>query len=250
MNEPAAAGDGAPLLACRGVHKAFGGRPALTGIDLVLRRGDAVALVGLNGAGKSTLLRIALDLLAPDAGEVRIDGRPAREPRARTSVAYLPERCVPPRNLTGAELISLLLDQHGVDFDPAAAARECTALDLDPAALGRRAHDYSKGMAQKLALVACLLAGRDLLVLDEPMSGLDPRAHRAARTRLAAARAAGTTLLMSSHALHDVAALCERVVVLHGGRIVFDDRITAFAARAPGGDLEAAFLATIERSSP
>ncbi|MGE0334733.1 MAG: ABC transporter ATP-binding protein [Gammaproteobacteria bacterium] len=249
MNGSPAAGDGLPLLACRGVHKSFGIRPALIGADLVLRRGEAVALVGLNGAGKSTLLRIALDLLAPDAGEVRISGRPAREPGARADVAYLPERCLPPRHLTGAELIALLLDQHGVDFDAAAATRECIALDLDPAVLARRARDYSKGMAQKLALVACLLADRALLVLDEPMSGLDPSAHRAARTRLAAARAAGTTLLMSSHALHDVAALCERVVVLHAGRIVFDDTFAAFAARAPGADPEAAFLATIAGSS-
>jgi ABC-2 type transport system ATP-binding protein len=239
-----------PLLRYTAIAKAYDGhQPVLADINLDIAAGTSTALIGLNGAGKSTLLRLALDLITPDAGDITLRGIPARLPAARRHVAYLPERFIPPHYLTGEELLKILLQQHEVSFDSAAAAEECRQLEFDPAALKRRARDYSKGMAQKLGLIACLLAQRDFLLLDEPMSGLDPLAHRLCCARLKAAQAAGATLLFSSHALHDLAELCERVVVLHRGRIAFDDHIDAFVAQAPAADLERAFLSLIGHSS-
>ncbi len=239
----------APLLRFLAVTKAYGGRDVLSNINLEIPRGTSTALLGLNGAGKSTLLRLALDLCAPDSGEVTLSGVPAHQPSARKNLAYLPERFLPPHYLTGAELLKTLLQQHAVDYDPAAALTECQQLDFDPRALQRRARDYSQGMTQKLGLIACLLARREFLILDEPMSGLDPLAHRLCCARLRAAQAAGITLLFSSHALHDVARLAERVVVLHAGRVAFDDQITVLRARDPAQNLEQAFLEMITPSS-
>ena len=239
----------APRLSSRGVSKAFAGVPVLRDVTLDIEDRTSTALLGLNGAGKSTLLRLALDLSAPDSGTICLQGIPARLPRSRSEVAFLPERFEPPHYLTGEELLTVLLQQHGVVYNRDLAATECAALGLEPAALQRRARGYSKGMSQKLGLIACLLSKRRLLLLDEPMSGLDPLAHRQCCARLAQARAAGTTLLFSSHVLHDVQELCERVVVLHGGRLVFDDALEVFLAHAPAGDPELAFLHVIERSS-
>lgn len=240
----------APLLRYAAVTKAYGRAPVLIDITLEILRGSSTALLGMNGAGKSTLLRLALDLIAPNSGDITLSGLPARLPGARQGLAYLPERFVPPHYLTGAELLKTLLLQHGIDYDERAAIAECRQLELDPAALKRRVRDYSKGMAQKLGLIACLLARREFLILDEPMNGLDPLAHRLCCARLRAAQAAGTTILFSSHALHDIGELCERVVILHASRIAFDGPLEALRERAPGQDLEQAFLCVIAHSTP
>ncbi len=239
----------APLLRYSAVSKSYGGRRILSDINLEIARGSATALLGLNGVGKSTLLHLALDLVAPESGEVTLGGVPARLPGARKNLAYLPERLVPPHYLTGGELLSTLLRQHGIDYDPPAVVAECAQLDFDPAALQRRARDYSKGMTQKLGLIACLLARCGFLILDEPMSDLDPLAHRLCCARLRAAQAAGITLLFSSHALSDVAQLADHVVVLHGGRVAFDDRLAVLRARDSAQNLEQAFLQVITSSS-
>lgn len=239
----------APLLRYAAVSKAYGGTPVLIDINLEIGRGTSTALLGLNGAGKSTLLRLALDLVAPDKGDITLAGRPARSPAARERLAYLPESFVPPHYLTGAELLKILLTQHGIAYDEPAAFVECRQLEFDPAALSCRAREYSKGMAQKLGLIACLLARCEFLLLDEPMSGLDPLAHRLCSLRLRAAQATGTTILFSSHTLHDVHLLCERIVILHEGMIAFDDHIEALVALDPTRDLERAFLRVIADSS-
>ncbi len=230
-------------LSVAGVSKRYGRTTALDDISFELIPGSAVALLGTNGAGKSTLIRAVLDLIGLDAGAIAIYDVPHRRAAARAPLAYLGERFLPPHTARGREVLQLLCDLHGVPLDPARVAAECAALELDVAALERPARDYSKGMLQKLGLIACLLAKRPLLVLDEPTSGLDVQAHALIRARLAAHRAAGATLFFSTHDLADVAALCDRALVLRAGRLVFDGSVAALAARDPEGDLERAFLA-------
>jgi ABC-2 type transport system ATP-binding protein len=135
---------------------------------------------------------------------------------------------------------------HGRPADPPGSAAEVAALDLDPAALDRPARFYSKGMAQKLGLAATLLSGKDLLVLDEPMSGLDPRARALLKRRLTALKADGHTLFFSTHLLTDVEDLCDRLAVLHGGRVRFVGSPEECRAAFGAPTLEAAFLACIE----
>ena len=224
------------------VHQRYRRQPVLRDISFELESGAATALLGVNGAGKSTLIRAVLDLIHIDAGCIDIFGVDHRTPAARAPLAYLGERFLPPHAARGREVLELLCRLHGVPCDPQRAAAECVALQLDPAVLERPAREYSKGTMQKLGLVACLLAGRPLLLLDEPMSGLDPVAHALIRDRLQALRDAGTTLLFSTHALGDLAPLCNRVLVLHAGALVFDDTTARFLARDPQGNPDGALL--------
>jgi len=236
-------------LALAGVAKDYGSRRVLEHIDYTLEAGQAVALAGVNSAGKTTLLRGVLDLVHLSRGTVSIFGRDWRATAARSAVGYLPERFVPAPFATGSEVLRHLLALHGVRYDAARAADEAAALDLAPTALARPTREYSKGMAQKLGLLACILAGRRLLILDEPLSGLDPRARMRIKERLGRLKATGVTLFYSTHLLADVEELCDRIAILDGGRIVFDDPPAALQRSAPGASLEAAFLARLDQAA-
>ena len=228
------------------VAKAYDSHAVLREVSLAVRAGEAVGLVGVNGAGKTTLIRAALDLCHIDAGAIHIFGTPQYDPAARTRLGYLAERFSPPPFATGAELLRYLLALHAVDYDARAAAAEAAALDLAVGVLGHPAHQYSKGMAQKLGLMACILARRPLLVLDEPMSGLDPKARALFKCRLAELKSAGTTLFFSTHLLQDVESLCDRIAVLDGGRMVFDGSPSTLIGDTAATNLEDAFLRCLE----
>ncbi len=211
------------------VSRSFGEQFAAERVSFSVAEGECVALIGVNGAGKTTLLRCALDYCRPDGGAVRIHGVDSRQPRARSRLAWLPERFAAPYYLTGRDYLRLASELRGQRLDAEAAAAQLAALDFDVAALARPARTYSKGMNQKLGLAACLLAQRALTVLDEPTSGLDPRARALVRAALAQVRAAGRTLVFSSHSLAEVAALADRVLVMHRARLVFDGTPAQFA---------------------
>jgi ABC-2 type transport system ATP-binding protein len=240
----------AAALAVDGVCKRYRGRVALDAVSFRVEPGVPTALLGVNGAGKSTLFRAILDLVPLDAGRIAVFGDDHRRPRARRPLAYLGERFVPPPFARGRDVLAMLLGLHGQAYDAPRAAAECARLELDPTALARPAREYSKGMLQKLGLIACLLVERPLLLLDEPLSGLDPQARAVVRERLRALRDGGTTVLFSTHALRDVEELCARVLVLHGGRLCFDGEVAALAARDPAQDLERSFLSLLSARSP
>jgi len=235
----------APIVA-KDVGYRHGGGFALDAVSFTVARGQSVGLVGRNGAGKTTLLRCLLDFTRPQSGAIRIAGIDSREPSARRGLAWLPERFVPPPHLSGADYLRLQAGLRGMPYDPKAAHECLRSLGFDTAALARSARHYSKGMAQTLGLASALLARAELTVLDEPTSGLDPAARARSRAALHALRAEGRTLLFSSHALDDVATLCDRVLVLDGGRLVLDTTPAAWLeGRPPGTPLETVFLATI-----
>ncbi|MEX2480811.1 MAG: ABC transporter ATP-binding protein [Gammaproteobacteria bacterium] len=234
------------LLEFTAVSKRFGARNVLDEVSLEVARGEALGLIGLNGAGKTTLIRGLLDLGRIDSGHINIAGRAHTAPAARAQLAYLPERFNPPWFATGLELLRHLTALHGGRFDAAAAVAEAAALDLDDETLARPAREYSKGMAQKLGLIAAILPGCPLLILDEPMSGLDPKARALVKQRLLALRAAGITLFFSTHLLADVETLCDRVAILHAGRIVWQGTPAALTTDFAAADLETAFFAAID----
>ncbi|QGZ43387.1 ATP-binding cassette domain-containing protein [Pseudoduganella flava] len=231
-----------PALCLRHVAKRQRGHQVLAGVDLDVAPGEIVGLAGINGAGKTTLLRCLLDFCTLDAGSITLFGVPHTRPAARRPLAYLPERFNPPAHLTGSEFLAHVQALHGERPDAAATGTMVRALELDEDALGQTARHYSKGMTQKLGLAATLLLARDLYVLDEPTSGLDPKARALFKQAVLALRARGAAVLLTSHALADVDELCDRIAILHAGRIAFAGTPAACAAHYRAASLEQAFL--------
>lgn len=229
------------------VTKSYAGVPALVDVAFEVRRGECFALVGENGAGKTTLIKCLLDFCGLDGGTIEIFGLPHRRTQSRARLTYLPERFHPPFFLTGREFIGYFLRLHATAFDEARVFQRLRSLDLDPAALDKPVRAYSKGMTQKLGLVACLLSGKDLFVMDEPTSGLDPRARALLKREILRLRSEQRTVFFSSHALSDVAELCDRMAILHAGALRFTGTPHELLRRHGTGDLEQAFLATTTR---
>ncbi|QCO55377.1 ABC transporter ATP-binding protein [Pseudorhodobacter turbinis] len=196
--------------------KAFGGVKALSNVSLSVAAGERVALLGHNGAGKSTLMKLVLGLIAPDSGEISVCGaRPGNE-QARAHVAYLPENAAFHSALTGLEQITYYMRLRSVDT--------AGAMDLlDRVGLGhaakRRIGTYSKGMRQRVGLAQALIGQPRLLVLDEPTSGLDPISRRDFYALLDGLAADGAAILLSSHALTEVEARTDRLLILSGGKM-------------------------------
>ena len=200
------------------LSKSFGRTRALNGLDLSVRTGEVHGFLGPNGAGKSTTLRILLGLLKPDSGTVRLlDGDPWRDAVAlHRRLAYVPGDVALWPSLSGGEVIDLLGRMRG-GFDPRRRARLLERFDLDPTKTGRT---YSKGNRQKVALIAALASDVELLLLDEPTSGLDPLMEAVFRDCIKEERQNGRTVLLSSHILAEVEALCDRVSIIRNGRTV------------------------------
>jgi ABC-2 type transport system ATP-binding protein len=243
-------GDADPAVRIDTLVKRYGTSTALDGVSLSVARGEAFGLVGANGAGKTTLIRCLLDLVHFDDGTIEIFGRSARQPPARARLAYLPERFVPPHYLTGAEFLRSLSALAGIAYDAARADRLVEELELETRALARPVRALSKGMTQKLGLAGCFLLERDLYVLDEPMSGLDPAARVAVKGVLARLSAQGRTLLFTSHVLADVDELCSSIAVLERSRLRFRGSPQALRSRYAEPSLERAFMKCIRDGEP
>ncbi|NUS92546.1 MAG: ABC transporter ATP-binding protein [Nocardia sp.] len=201
-----------------GLQKTFGRTRALDGLDLRVASGEVHGFLGPNGAGKSTTIRILLGLLRSDGGTVRLlDGDPwSGAARLHRRLAYVPGDVNLWPNLTGGEVIDLLGRLRG-GLDENRRRDLLERFDLDPTKKGRT---YSKGNRQKVALVAALASDVELLLLDEPTSGLDPLMEAVFQEYVEEIRRAGRTVLLSSHILAQVEALCDRVTIIRQGRAV------------------------------
>jgi ABC-2 type transport system ATP-binding protein len=205
-------------IAMRDVVKTFGRTRALDGLDLSVRAGEVHGFLGPNGAGKSTTVRVLLGLLKPDAGECTVrGGDPWRDAaHLHRRLAYVPGDVSLWPNLSGGEVIDLLGRLRG-GLDEKRRADLLERFELDPTKKGRT---YSKGNRQKVALVAALASNVELLLLDEPTSGLDPLMESVFQTVINEEKARGRTVLLSSHILSEVEALCDRVSIVRAGRVV------------------------------
>jgi ABC-type multidrug transport system ATPase subunit len=231
-----------------GVCKRFGGHAALRSVSFSVPSGSIFGLVGLNGAGKTTLIKSLMDFSFPDSGKILIFSQPATEATSRGAVAYLSERFVPPAYLTGLEYLQMMARLYGVvACDNQRIEEAASAIDLDVKYLTKRVGSYSKGSGQKLGIAAVLLSEQRLLVLDEPMSGLDPRARACLKAQILAAQQRGATVLFSSHSLADIDELCDAFVVLHEGAIRFIGDAEELRSRIGAATLDAAFLKVIEQ---
>ncbi|MEU0566847.1 ABC transporter ATP-binding protein [Nonomuraea sp. NPDC005983] len=207
-----------PAVLISGLSKRYGKVRALDGLDLTVRTGEVHGFLGPNGSGKTTTLRILLGLLRADAGHAELlGGDPWRDAvELHRRLAYVPGDVVLWPSLSGGEAIDLLGRLRG-GLDPRRKAALLERFDLDPSRKGRA---YSKGNRQKVALIAALASDVELLILDEPTSGLDPLMEATFREAVAAERDNGRTVLLSSHLLSEVEALCDQVTIIRDGRAV------------------------------
>jgi len=233
-----------PALRTTGLSKSFG-RPAVDGLDLVVRRGELYALLGPNGAGKTTTLRMVTGLVVPDAGRVEVLGIDlAQAPlEAKRRLAYLPDDPMLYGKLKPLEYLEFVAGLWGVDARTAEPrARELLDwLDLSP-----HAHEltegFSRGMKQKLALAGALIHDPELLILDEPLTGLDAAAARQVKDLLLSHVAKGGTVILTTHILEVAERLAQRIGIIREGRLIAEGTLDELRERTTGSSLEDVFL--------
>lgn len=235
-----------PALAISGLSKTFA-RPAVDGLDLTVRAGEFYALLGPNGAGKTTVLRMVAGLLQPDAGSIVVYGiDTAREPlKAKSVVAFVSDEPMVYDRLTPMEYLEFVGGLWGIEAGKAEArARELVGwLGLGPHA-NERCGGFSKGMLQKVALAGALVHDPRLIILDEPLTGLDAGSARQVKDVLAGLVKTGVTVIMTTHILEVAERMAERIGVIAHGRLIAEGTLTELRNRAghEGSTLEEIFL--------
>ena len=233
-----------PAVSVRGLRKAFGAKTVLDGIDLTVPAGTILALLGPNGAGKTTAVHLLTTYLKPDAGVVRIAGHDlAEDPQAvRRAIGVTGQFSAVDAYLTGRENLMLMADLHLL---PKAEGRRRTGDLLErfelAEAADKPAATYSGGMKRKLDLAMTLVGTPEVIFLDEPTTGLDPRSRRVMWDIIRGLVAEGTTILLTTQYLEEADQLAHRVAVLDGGRIVAQGTPAELKTRIPGGHIELTF---------
>ncbi|HJT98932.1 MAG TPA: ATP-binding cassette domain-containing protein, partial [Rhodanobacteraceae bacterium] len=231
-----------------GLHKAFGAVRAVDGVGFVARDGEITGLLGPNGAGKTTTLRMLYTLMKPDAGSVRVDGidATADATAVRRRLGVLPDARGLYKRMTARENIDYFARLQGLDDATGRARADALIAALDMADIAnRRTEGFSQGQRVKTAIARALVHDPGNVILDEPTNGLDVMATRAMRAFMLRLKAEGRCVLFSSHIMQEVAALCDRIVVIAHGRVVADASPAALLEETGAASLEDAFVAAI-----
>jgi ABC-2 type transport system ATP-binding protein len=228
------------------VYKSIGKQVLLRDICFDMKPGETVAIAGINGAGKTTLLRCLMDYVKVSHGAITIFGISNLQSKARVPLSFLPERFVPPSFMTGHETLQWLSGLRGMAWSIEQSVQGFAQFELDQQALHRPLRFFSKGMTQKIGLISCLLVQTPIVVLDEPMSGLDPQAKRFVAQAIKRAKEAGRTVLFTSHSMSDVQALSDRVLIIHHSAVRFLGTPRELRNSFISDSLEDSFLQCIE----
>jgi len=230
------------------VTKKFGVFAAVDNVSYTIRKGESFALLGPNGAGKTTIVRMLLDFIKPSSGAITINGRSTSEPESRQHIGYIAEQHMIPPFLSGFEYLlrhASLIGLSGQD-----AVKEVDRVLEIVAMQGpqrKKSATYSRGMQQRIGLGAALLGQPMLLILDEPITGLDPIGIRDVRKILENLRGQGVTVILNSHLLSEVEKTCETAAILYKGKILIKDTITAIVK--DNETLEDVFIRHIEHEN-
>ncbi|WP_322815927.1 ABC transporter ATP-binding protein [Chloroflexus sp.] len=226
------------VVECRDLTKQYGTFTAVDGLNLTVRKGEIFGLLGPNGAGKTTTILMLLGLTEPTSGSVRVLGLdPARQPLSvKARVGYLPDQVGFYDNLTARENLNYIAKLNGMR-EPEMSKRIATALEqvgLSNVA-DRRVKTFSRGMRQRLGVAEVLIKQPQLIIMDEPTLALDPEAVREFLDLIRKLKERGITMLLSSHLLQQVQAVCDRVGLFHKGRMVLEGTVSELAQRVLGG---------------
>ncbi len=234
-------------LSIKDVSKHFKSKHVLDKVNLKVKPGEIYGLIGLNGVGKTTMIKIILDLLKAENGQVHFFGNDNRLPYSRRKICYLPEKFYPSPYLKGHEFLSLSLAHYNMKYDSSKARKLAEILELDKNVLVHKISKYSKGMSQKLGLVSVFMSEAPLLILDEPMSGLDPSARIELKELLLDYVKKGNSIFFSSHILSDIEEICDTIAILNNKEIIYEGDPREFRNQYGNTTLERAFLKSINK---
>ena len=230
------------------LQKLFGSNIVFDNINLELNNNEIFGLIGLNGAGKTTLIKTILDLLKADKGDISISGISSLSVDSRKNLKYLPEKFQASTLLKGIEFLEIF-NNFNKNKDKTILENVYELVDmlsLDRQALNKKLSKYSKGMMQKLGLISTFLDNSKLIILDEPMSGLDPSARNCLKNLLLKHKNLNKTIFFSSHILSDIYEICDRIGILHNNKILFIGTPKELKEKHNQISLEKAFLKEIE----
>ena len=236
-------------LSVSNVSYSVAGLDILKRLSLEVEQRQYYAIAGVNGAGKSTLIKLVLDLIRPQpGGAISIFGLDNTDPQCREQLAYLPEKFDVKKNISGRQYLDFIAAVYHLKLDPHNIAELAERLDFPVDRLDSRVGGYSKGMVQKLGLLSCFILDRRLIILDEPLSGLDPRARYHFKELMQSLKAREHTVLYSTHLLADAEELCDCFGILHDGEMKYQGTPRECMQRYQADSLEKAYMQCISQA--
>jgi ABC-2 type transport system ATP-binding protein len=232
------------MIELREVTKTFGRKRAVDRLDLEVRAGELFAFLGPNGAGKTTTIKMVCGLLAPSSGTVRVGGFAAATQQARQLIAYVPDQPYLYEKLTGREFLRFVVEMYGLEPGPAARriAELIETFEMDDY-IDEQCEDYSQGMKQRVVFASALVHDPRVLIVDEPLVGLDPRSARIVKDLFVAQARSGVAVLMSTHLLSIAEELADTIGIIDRGRMLLQGTLAEVRQRAQMlGPLEEMFL--------
>jgi len=223
---------GIKMIVLDSVTKEFGNITVVDHVSCQIQKGEYFALLGPNGAGKTTIVRMLMGFIRPTSGTITINGIPGHETRARKKIGYIAEQNIIPPYLSGVEYLIRHAALLGLSHkDAQKEAERVIQIVSMSGSENKKSHGYSKGMRQRMGLAAAIMGKPDLLVLDEPVSGLDPIGIRQVRNILQDLRDCGMTIILNSHLLSEVEKTCDTAAIIHNGRIMINGSIDSIVTQ-------------------
>ncbi len=232
------------MIELKGVTKSYGKKRAVDRLDLTVKAGELFAFLGPNGAGKTTTIKMICGLLSPDSGEVLIAGKPARSREARQRIAYVPDQPYLYEKLTGREFLRFVAEMYGIGLDEATPRIEELIDTFEMRDyIDELSENYSHGMKQRVVFASALVHRPEVLVIDEPLVGLDPRSGRIVKDLFLEQARSGVAVLMSTHLLSIAEELADTIGIIDHGRMLLSGNLEQIRAEAESdGPLEDLFL--------